>query len=479
VLLRDAVKAVQKQHNEATEANNLSALGSVAAQYESLLNESSSELVLLFGLGTVKMQLGLNGLAINLFQLALKIKDLPEIWNNLGSALKAEHRSEEAKECWEKALSMREDPDYYNNMVTLYINEGNPEPGLEWAEKGLAIAPDHARLHWNYSLLLLELGRWREGFIHYDYGLLSKDRPARLYDKQGLIPWWDGSKGKRVVIYGEQGMGDEIMFASCIPEMMADCKEVIFDCHPRMVGLFERSFGVKCYGTRKKEHIDWPLKEKIDAKLAIGTLFNIYRSEGNFPKTPYLEPDAGLVKHYREKLEASGSGPYVGIAWSAGVKKTRNDLRSMKLKKFIPLMEMGGTFVSLQYTDGAMDKVTRFNHDWDQALLHWPEVVEGGPQNEYEGYNYDHTVALVAALDLCILPNTTAVHLCGALGKECWTVTPDACAWRYQFDREDMPMYSSIKQYRGENAFEQIESDYRRSWAVNAGEQAREVHRLP
>lgn len=467
MLLEERYREIHAIHATATQENNQEKLFWCLQQYKELLNQAPDEMVLMFGIGTVEMQLGFNGAAMTWFKRCLAIKELPELWNNLGTALKNENHDDLARDCWVKALALREDPDYYNNMVTLYINTGMPREGLQWAEKGLSIAPDHARLHWNHSLLLLEQGNWREGFSEYDWGLASLDRPTREYTvTPGEIPFWDGGKGKRIVVYGEQGMGDEIMFASCLPDLMKDC-EVVFDCHPRMVALFERSFGVKCYGTRKNATIGWVKDEKpFDARLAIGSLFKFYRSNGKFPKTAYLKPKRELVEYYREKLKAHGDGPYVGIGWQAGTKHTRSDFRSMKLKQFIPLIEQGGTFISLQYTEESGAKCDRFFNETGFRVHHWPEVIESGPREKRNsGYDFDHTVALIAALDLCVLPNTTAVHVCGAIGKECWTLTPKAAAWRYQLKGRQMPMYGPwVRQFRGDDSFEQIIKEYRHRW---------------
>ena len=469
-ILKDAFKDLNVRHADASRTNNLKVIAGLVDEYENLLNQAPEELSILFGLGTCKLQLGMNGSAIMYFQQAIQSNNkLPELWNNLGSAWKAENRNDEARQCFEKALSLKDDPDYYNNLATLHVNEGRPDEGIEYAEKGIALNPEHPRLRWNYSLLLLEKGRWKEGFENYDYGLLSLDRPNRFYsDKPEDVPIWNGEKG-RVVVYGEQGMGDEIMFASAIPDLIADIgrENVIFDCHERMVSLFERSFGVTCYGTRKNEDISWPLKDKPDYRIAIGSLFGRYRKDGKFPKTRYLKADPELVKHYREKLEATGPGPYVGLGWQAGYKKTRQDLRSFKLKQFLPVLEQGGTFVSLQYTEGSEDKVARFKEDTGHDIHHWTDVVQSkDPEgNEYTGFDYDHTVALIEALDLCILPNTSSVHVCGAIGADCWTLTPKAAAWRYQLKGNFMPMYGSwVRQIREredwKDAFKRAARDY-------------------
>lgn len=461
--VNDIFKALKERHVNASDINNLSAIESLCVEFEILLNEAPDEINLLFAIGTSKLQLGLNGAAMAYFRRCVELKDdLPEVWNNLGSAYKAEHKNDEARVCWEKCLTIREHCDYYNNLSTLYVNEGNPEEGLQFSEKGMELEPDHKRLHWNYALMLLELGRWEEGFNHYEYGIASMDRPHRNYLPD--TDWWTGDR-KKVVVYGEQGMGDEIMFASCIPDMMKEC-EVIFECHPRLVSLFKRSFGVPCYGTRKNNEIKgdppWPTAEQVEAKIAIGSLFGIYRRDG-FPRNTYLTPDPELVAQYHERLTQTGPGPYIGIAWTAGAKKTRLDLRSLKLRYFLPIIEQGGTFISLQYTEGAGGKCDRFFADSGHRIHHWPEVVESHDlsRKKYLGFNYDHTVALIEALDLLVVPNTTAVHVCGAIGKECITITPSAPAWRYQLTGDKMPMYGDwVTQVREldswEETFEQV-----------------------
>jgi tetratricopeptide (TPR) repeat protein len=485
-LLGDLFKDLTARHVKASEVNDLKTIEGLIPEFENLLNYAPGDLAITFALATVQMQCGRNGTAIALYKQILADKpDLPEVWNNLGSAWKSENRDEEAIKCWEKALSLKAHPDYYNNMITLYINTGMPEKGMPWAEKGLELMPDHPRMHWNYSLLLLEQGRWREGFENYEYGIESFDRPKRAYTRDpDALPWWNGEPGKRVVIFGEQGMGDEVMFASALPDAIRDAKEVVFDCHPRMVDLFKRSFGVRCFGTRKSNNVSWALNEKLDARCAIGSLFRIYRSDGNFPKRPYLVPDAKLVKKYRKRLEETGPGPYIGIGWRAGSKSTREDFRSLKLAQLQGMIEEGGTFISLQY-NGEGGKCERFFEQTGNRIHHWPEVVESNSKKTDRkgevirniGFNYDHTVALIQALDLCILPNTTAVHVCGALGQECWTLTPKEAAWRYQLSGDEMPFYRSVRQFRGEDAIERITEEYKErlhsgAWAKPAAKKA-------
>lgn len=421
-------EAANERHKECTRTKDMAGLLEVIESYNQLLNDTPEEKVLIFTLATAYMQVGCNGLAIQLLKRAISYdRSIPDFWNNLGSAWRSEHNIEEARACYLKCASLKESPAVLNNLATLYINEGNPAAGLQYARRGLELDPQNEQCKWNLSLLLLELGQWREGLELYEAGLKTGDRQTRFYSNDpAAVPYWDGTPtGKRVVIYGEQGLGDEIMYASALREAAkALGGNVIYECHPRLEKVMRRSFPeLTIYPTRKDNELEWPKADPPDLKCAIGTLFKLYRSEGIFPRESYLRPDWDKVQEYREWLKAAGPGPYIGIGWFGGSKRTRIDQRNFKLTQLLPLLKQDATFVSLQYTAGAKEKCDRFLENTGIRIHHWPEVVQE--------FDYDETVALIAALDLIIVPNTTAVHVAGAVGTLCWTLTPDKCAWRY------------------------------------------------
>jgi len=444
---------VQKLHVEATEKNATDAYPLIFNSYAQLLNMAPEEPALLFSMGSICKQMGWNGMAINMLKLSVQSRPTPEAWCNLGTAYRAEYMMEEAKEAWLKALELRPDcADYYVNLSTLYINEGNPAPGLEYSQKAIELEPNNAKAHWNRSLMLLESGRWEEGFNAYEAGLMTFDRAPRNFDKDGKTPEWEGQdlRDKVVVVYGEQGIGDEIMFASALPDLIDTGAKVIYECHPRLEGVMRRSFPelLAIYPTRKKNTIDWTEKHQIDYKVAIGSLFYHFRSNGVFPRKPYLIPDPEKVAEYREWLRLSGPGPYIGMGYAGGSKKTNTKARSLQLNPLRPILEQPATFISLQYTPEADDKFKRFKDDSGITVHHWPEVVRN--------YDYDETIALIAALDLVVIVNTSVVHVCGAIGKDCFTLTPDSCAWRYAQGANHMVMYGDwVTQIREGGSIEQ------------------------
>lgn len=452
--------AAQKKHFEATRLNSQELLREVFDEYNTCLNMAPDEPALIFCTGSVMAQMGLNGAAINMLRRASeRMPGQHEIWCNLGSAYKAEFMHEEAKECWDKAAAIAPNmADYQLNLSTLYINEGCPQDGLVYANKAVELDPANEKAHWNRALLLLELGRWKEGFIDYDAGLISRDRQYRVFDNADRIPNWEGQKLTQddvIVVYGEQGLGDEIMYASCIPDLIATGAKVIYECHPRLEGIMRRSFpGLHAiYPTRKARTIEWTENHPdITYKVAIGSLFRWFRSEGQFPRTAYLVPDHDLVDVYRMALHEAGPGPYVGFGWAGGTKRTHGAARSLQLTPMLPVLQQPATFISLQYTKEADEKVARFVSGHGIDLHHWPDILRH--------HDYDHTFALLAALDLVIAINTTAVHACGAIGQECWTVTPDRCAWRYAQGGDHMVMYGDwVTQYRENGDMGQVIED--------------------
>src|SRR4029079_18708855 len=125
---------------------------------------------------------------------------------------------------------------------------------------------------------------------------------------------------------GEQGLGDEIMFASCVPDVLGKASRVVMECNPRLMPLFERSFGVKCYPD------EGSVDEPVAAQFAIGSLPMLYRTRSEaFPGKPYLRADPERVEHYRRRLAVLGPRPWVGLSWMGGSKATRTHERSVPL----------------------------------------------------------------------------------------------------------------------------------------------------
>jgi tetratricopeptide (TPR) repeat protein len=410
-------------------------LKTAEAMYHELLNDHPDEWSILFFLGGLYLQQNKQGIAIQLFNRALEQKpNLMEAWNNLGVAYRQRFMNDKAGPCFMRALAINENADSYNNMGTIHVNEGSPADGERWLRKAVELQPDFMQAHWNLALTLLEQGRYEEGFKEYAWGLKSKDRLVKHYD----CKWWRGQTDGKVVVYGEQGIGDEIMFFSMIPDLirLVGKENVVLDCHPRLANLFEHSFGVKVYPTRKEVQ-EWHWENPVDYKVAAGNLGSFFRrGVEDFPGTPYLSCDPDGIREAHELLATlPARRPNIGISWRGGKHKTKTASRSMSLQTILKAFEgVDANLISLQYDEGAAEDCK------GTPVHHWPDHVAAK--------EYERTAALVSALDLVVTVNTSAVHLCGALGKECITLTPKRKAWRYYSpDGSTMPWYRSVTIY--------------------------------
>jgi len=383
------------------------------------------------------------GLAHALLSYALKLDPRSNVlWNNLGLCYQEGSDLEKGEAAFLRALSLdMNDAAALNNLAQLYVNTAQPQKAINCADKAIRLEPALDEARYNKGMANLLLRNWKEGWEGYEYNLgPRKFRRERVY---GDVPRWDGSKGKTVVVYTEQGIGDALQFASCLPDAIRDCK-VVIECEPRQVGLFQRSFGVPCYGTVKEDHPAWLRDHKIDAKCAIGSLPKFYRNaDVDFPGTPYLKADPQRRLMYRALLDSMGPKKKVGIAWTGGLKNTCKARRSLAIDDMKPILAQDATFISLQYV--AAPEAEAFN------VHHWPFAMQTK--------DYDDTAALVSELDLVITVQQTIVHTAGALGVPAWMLTPSAPLWKYGVSGDTMPWYNSVKLYRQNGAWVHTISD--------------------
>lgn len=367
-----------------------------------------------------------------------------ELLNAIGTCYKHENRTAEARSYFERAQEgLPINADIQNNLGTLYINEGKPVLALEHLNLALATDPNHAQAHWNRSLAYLEMGDYKQGWPEYSWGLSAKVRLDRNYTRTPL-PMWDGTPGKRLIIYGEQGIGDEILFSSMLPDLLRDCPNTVFECHRKLHTLFANSFpAIDIYPTREDDVLTWPLKQDnkprydFEAKLPIGDLGKFYRKDLNdFPGTPFLKPSAAAELKWNERLAELPRKPRVGISWIGGHKRTRVEVRSIELEALLPILQADVNWISLQYTP-CEDELEHFTKKHGITIHHWPEACYSP--------NYDDTAGLVSNLDLVITVATSVLHLAGSMGVPCWVMAANRAAWReYYTPNDGMPWYNSI-----------------------------------
>ena len=355
----------------------------------------------------------------------------PEFHNNLGLALAAADRTDEAVASYRRALALKPDHATAWNNLGLALQAQNDFAGAIFAfRRAIAITPDFPRAHWNLSLALLDDGQFIEGFREYDRRL-AIDELGR--DKHAFAgPTWDGAapRGKTLLVYAEQGLGDALQFARYATLLANAGARPLIHCPAPLRNLLATVPGVV---DTFAPGDPLPL---YDAHIPLLSLARVFGTElATVPATvPYLTVRAERRTAARAALAPQAGALRVGIAW-AGNKANANDRnRSLSLAALAPLLDVQGiAWQSLQL--GASDEIARTPFAGRMALL--PEEIP-----------LEDTAAIISELDLVISVDTGIAHLAGALARPLWVLLPFAPGWRWLLGSDTSPWYPTARLFR-------------------------------
>ena len=406
----------------------------------SMLDRDRNDAGALFQLAAMMTEQDSPGVAYHLLARAAKLApDVPEIWMQYGKAHPDDPENWPKTEwCLRKAIKVAEKrnkpvPLAWAQLAMLKYIQGKYDEAEQHIAKAFAIDPEHENTLVAQSFVKLALGQWDQAWAAYDLLLKSHRREAYGY---GDTEAWDGSPGKRVVVSGEQGIGDEILYCSIIPDLIRDSEQVIIDCMPRLEGLFRRSFpGAAVYGQRWKSEVVWEDDHAPNAHIAMASLPQHYRhKDADFPGMPYLKADTNMRRGFRAMLDALGDAPKIGIAWTGGTDRTRGPLRTRSLEELLPLLRQDAVWVSLEYRDRT-EEIDEYEKRRGIKIHQFPWITR-------KGLDYDLTAALVAELDLVITVPSAVSQTSGALGTEAWVLVPKYRNWL--FAREQFVWANSV-----------------------------------
>lgn len=411
----------------------------------SALDQFSELPQLWFYAGNLFFQMGRCALSVLAFERCLELEENPLVYANLGAAYRRLNNHEAGLNVLKLALDKA--PDYEPALVNLgsmYVNEGKPAEGIPYLERAVAIGREKGRLErgalWNLGLLYLEAGRFAEGFDIYRQGL-GAERMTRSYgaEKHGLpepkvLEPADSGQGKTLIVYGEQGIGDELMFGTCIGDAREEFAEVIFECHPRLMKLHEIAHpGMRIFATRKEDYIEWPIEHKVkaDYKCPIGDLAARYRREiPSFDaawkrRGATYKADKREAEEYRALLKRAAQGrPVVALAIHGGVMQTARTYRTLRSPEVDYLISnTNAMFVGIDYDDMTELALYLIEKHGPDRYIWYPSIAQH--------WDYDHLGALMAACDLTVSVCQSAAHLSAGMGLKTRVLTPQRCAWRY------------------------------------------------
>ena len=247
--------------------------------------------------------------------------DHPTTLNNLALVLADLGRAAEARAAVEPVV--QRNPGFVEARCTLartLQDLGECEAAAAEIERALERQPANAEARMLHAFHFLAAGDFERGWDEYQARTATAESPQRAFP----FPEWHGEPlgGKSALIYAEQGIGDEIMFASCFGEVIAAAGRVVIECDPRLAALFGRSFPAATVfpGRLPGPHPWLERAGAIDLQVPAGSLPLRYRRAAtSFPRhAGYLSPDPDKVAGYRARLARLPSGPRVGLAWRAG-----------------------------------------------------------------------------------------------------------------------------------------------------------------
>lgn len=332
--------------------------------------------------------------------------------------------------------------DPYVNMAKLNVYRENLTEAIDWFDRAIAVDPEHAELHNHLAIFLRDAGRPDLALPHH-LSAISKSpgnleisyylaitqfalgRLEEAYSNWELrwsrreggakstlpIPEWTGTPttGRALLVYREQGIGDEIIFASCLPDLTSRFEQIICVCHSKLRPLFTRSFPQIEFRSGNDALTEADVAA-LDWQIAIGSLPTIVRPDiGAFPSHPQLlVPDPQVVANFRAKLSPRRGPLTIGIAWRSGLLSLNRRALYPYLEFWQALFDIPGiTWVNLQYGNVG-EELSKAEKQFGISIVNFDAV---------DHFNdLDTSAALMQACDLVIGPDTSTTQIAAAVG---------------------------------------------------------------
>ena len=360
---------------------------------------------------------------------------------SLGTALMWQGRSVQAEEFIRKAIACDGDyaPAWTALGQVLYHQGRDGEADSAW-RKAIAKNPDAAEAHFYLAASRLAVDDFAEGWPEFEWR--AKADPAGVNAPALSAPRWQGEPltGKSILVWGEQGLGEQIMFSSLIPNLAALGAQIILACERRLVPLFARSFeGVRVVAREA------PIANlQADFQIPMGSLAQYFRDDVvKFPAHKgYLRIDPGLAVELRARYRRlAGTTRLVGIVWHS-TRRRGGAFKSTDLSEdWGPVLQTPGvTFFSLQH--GPIFNAIGRAHITHGAIIHHDPAID--PAKDVDGW-----AAQISAMDTVVSVSSTAAHLAGALNVPCRMLAAAGAGrlWYWGAGRSHTPWYPSVRLY--------------------------------
>lgn len=396
--------------------------------YQTALKVQGETATIYHNLALVLCAEGHRAASIACYRRALALDpDDPDTWSNLGNVYRMSSRYCEAENCLRKAIELSGlDPDFAFNLGLTLRDKGCADEAVVWLERASQAYPESAEMAFELAITRLQLGQLSEGFSGYE----RRKGLQRFQSRRIEIPEWDGGdlNDRSLLVYAEQGLGDQIQFARFIPQLQTLTEgKITLECHPSLKRLFSGSFPeIEVISEGEK------LSNK-DLCVSIMSLAHLLDAHQHFQhiKIPYLNVHSCEGRALPQIIKSKELK--VGINWAGKINVID---RSCPFEEFISIAEVPNVqLYSLQrgIRIGDIGK-----HGFE------PLVTEIGSSLE----DFADDAVLVKELDLIITIDTAMCHLAGAIGAPTWTLLIHEADWRFHQPAEQSAWYPTMRLFR-------------------------------
>ena len=369
--------------------------------------------------------------------------------HNLANLYKTQNRHEEARSCYARVLEL--EPDNVNTLS--HLGETNEELALydeaqEIYQRVITLSrmgntSDQSTQRAVFNQARIDLGqhKFNQGWDAYAIREMLPGHPDNPFSNRLNCARWEGQslEGKHICLLAEQGLGDEISFASLIPDLYKQARVCTIECAQELTALYRQSFPEANIVTRGA--LPESSLTNADYYQYIPNIARLTRtSRDHFPAEPYLKADGKEIGDWQRKLAELPAQISVGISWKGGTALTKGTQRSIPLEQLLPIFEgIDCELVSLQY--GSIEADLQCATECGYEIHQW---IDSSTSLHAVG-------ALCRALDLVISIDTTVAHLSSALGQSTWLMLPLNADWRWSLEGEQTPWYPSARLFRKES----------------------------
>lgn len=378
-------------------------------------------------LGVVKKELLKYSEAHDIYEKALQLSPQnPGVYNNLGVLFKVEKEFHKAFKSTRKAIEINPNSaDAHANMGAILKETNKPRWALKYFEKALSLNPLHINANVDYGITNLLLKDYKKGLPHYEHRVRMREflpklvglNPAKIYKKGTDI------RGKRILVFSEQGFGDTLQFVRFIKLLQARGAFVILRVRKELKRLFKQN-------TIAEEIIIEGEEEAYDYHLPLLSILYLFDID---PNDKVLN-----ITYLKAEVKSKQDDGFKKIAFCFGGSPTHkgHQYRFIEPQNFEFLTKLKNTKI---YTLQIGEDSKRL-----KECTFYKDIIDKTDEiNDF----YD-TSLLLSEMDLVITSDTSVAHLSGAMGVHTWLclgVNPD---WRWGREGRETFWYPSIKIFR-------------------------------